>query len=44
MTLKRYPDFVDEESVRRHRLWQSKLDKNRFFDEIFNHSPPASTS
>ena len=32
------------ESVRRHRLWQSNLDKDRFFDEIFNDWPPASTS
>jgi len=23
------------ESVRRHRQWQKKLDKNKFFDEVF---------
>jgi hypothetical protein len=23
------------ESVERHRLWQSELDKNEFFDKIF---------
>ena len=23
------------ESVRRHRAWQSKLDKNAFFDKVF---------
>lgn len=23
------------ESVRRHRQWQKKLDKNQFFDDVF---------
>lgn len=25
------------ESVERHRLWQTQLDKNKFFDEVFIH-------
>ncbi len=27
------------ESVERHRLWQTRLDKNKFFDEVFSHEP-----
>jgi hypothetical protein len=23
------------ESIKRHKLWQSKLDKNGFFDKVF---------
>ncbi|HHT9136072.1 MAG: hypothetical protein Q6358_10190 [Candidatus Brocadiales bacterium] len=24
------------ESVKRHRIWQSKLDKNKFFNDVFH--------
>jgi len=26
------------ESVKRHQLWQQKLDKDQFFDEVFDQS------
>lgn len=29
------PRDMREESVKRHRKWQSSLDKNTFFDQIF---------
>ncbi len=30
-----------EESVERHRAWQATLDKDAFFDEVFNEPPKA---
>ncbi len=31
------------ESVQRHRLWQSKLDQDDFFDEVFGRPPVTSS-
>lgn len=30
------PQKKRTESVRRHRVWQKLLDKNKFFDEVFS--------
>ncbi len=31
----RFVSMATKESVKRHRMWQKTLDKNRFFDEAF---------
>ncbi|OQZ00400.1 MAG: hypothetical protein B6D35_06685 [Candidatus Brocadia sp. UTAMX2] len=30
-----FPVHKRIESVKRHKMWQSKLDKNQFFDNVF---------
>lgn len=30
-----FPVHKRIESVKRHQMWQSKLDKNQFFDNVF---------